>query len=1117
MIGFKYLLISFAGLVSFSTGVLILKNRPHRNPNAALSLGSFLTSAYLVVLLLVELDLDAGYPPVPWLNIFQALICLIVCLAPTVSAVLPQAVGKFKKIIIPFSYCGAAITGLSLIGPFFSDYFIVRTYSEVFFKTGFSYTFDAYLLFGQILVLVIIRYQHVILNSTESPLLEKRIVRALMWWVAVRGLIFWISFWVLIKMHEEGGSEKLFIYLNATGVLITMSIFVYLVVRHKAFDLETVIHKTVSWLALSSIPIIVAVATAFWMESWLTMMSPWQRAAMLGGIGSVFTFYLYIAQPHVDQLFDRRKYDLQKTLDQIITELAVLQELQPMAQKMLEQASKVLSVQGAAAMILGSPQETLLLVAKKNIRAEKAISLPAAIRQYIQENSIFQIEQHQASNRGEREDPIQIWLREQEFALCLPLTQKGELIGVIGFGRKRNLKRFSRREIDFLTRIGAAATIAFQNSLLFEQVRELDRLKTEFLSQIAHELRGPLLGMAVNAEGILAKNGSTVPQDHRRLIEGIRVAAVEMKDLVDHLLDLSKIEMGVMTFYFRDADVRAIIHLALDLATGAIASKGLDLTLDIDDPLPMVHADKTRIRQCVTNLLSNAVKYTDQGTICVSCRATDDGIRIIVKDTGRGMSEEEVKVVFERYRRGKKVESIEGSGLGLALTKEIVEAHHGRIEVESRIGHGTKVSMFLPRNLPGDSQGAVTIPTERRPLLENRRMIQSTLNKGILPDLMMGNGETLLVVDDSDIDRDVLQSFFEANGYRVLIASNGVEALDLIRLHTPSLIITDMVMPNISGPQLCHILKENLASATIPIIMATARDNLGDMAFEFRLGADDYASKPYNLKELSLRVAQLLRMNRTRNDLDLAKSRLIEMELIASSSGTFIHAIKNPLALIENYLTIVRGTLGRSNHQKVDEGLSRIDEGARAISRILKGLKRAHIDPPKIAGIHLPEVIEACLSEVIWEGNSSKYRVIRRYGEDIPCVEGDVHQLGMALSNLISNALDAMPNGGILEVGLFVLDLGSVQIEIRDSGAGIPDTIRNNLFKPFITTKVDGTGLGLWTAKRIIETHHNGRLTLDSTPGGGTTVKVWIPSGGKIRIRQQAEVTNDGKKPHSDR
>lgn len=1117
MVGLKYGFIAFAAVVSFSTAVLIFKNRRPNGPQAALSLGSFLTSGYLVVLLLIERDLDSGAPPVPWLNLFQGLIGLIVSLSVIVAAVLPQAYAKFRMTILPFSMLGFVISGISLSAPLYSDMLVVRSYSELFFKSAFSLLFDLYVLAGQLFVLLIIAFQYRICRSEEIPSLDKRIVRTLARWVGVRGALFWISIWLLIQIHEGGASEKWFVFLNAGGSLLTMGIFINLVIRHQAFDIETVVHKTASWLIVSSVPLIALIWGATWLRPLLAEYPTWAWGAWIGGISFGAALYLYAAQPVVDQLFDRRKYDLQKTLDQVVGELAVLQALSPMAQKVLEKVGKVLSVQSAAAMLFDSRSESPRLVAEGYGPMEEIGAIPLFVRERLEGGSIIQIAPSRFARPAEKEDPVGAWLKKHRFALCLPLIQKGELLGAIALGRKRNMKRFSQRETDFLSRIGAASTIAFSNSLLLEQVRKLDRQKTEFLSDVAHELRGPLLGMAGIAEGILANHGTAALESQRRLIEDIRLTAVDMKDLVDHLLDLSKIEMGVMTYDFREVDVGSVVRLAVDLAAGAIASKGLELAVQMDEPLPMVKGDKSRIRQCVTNLLSNAIKYTDHGMIRVSCTRADEGVRVFVEDTGQGMNQEETRGLFARYRRGSQVSGIEGSGLGLALTKEIVEAHRGRIDVESVVGQGTRISIFLPKDqieaLQPDSalaSGRTADPSDKPTRITNG------IN-GSLPRAVMGNGETLLVVDDSEIDRDVLQSFFEANGYRVITASNGREALQRVREEGPNLIITDMVMPNLSGPQLCRMLKENLDSASIPIIMVTARDNLGEMAFGFQLGADDYASKPCNLKELSLRVAMLLRINRIRNDLELARSRLIEMELIASSSGTLVHAIKNPLGLIQNYIKIVGAEMARANHEKAQEGLSQINEAAQAIAGILHGLRRAHIDPPKMIRVDLAEVVEACITERTEERDAANYQIVRRYGENLPCVEGDPLQLRMAIANLIANAFDAMPNEGTLEVILRSAGPGSVEIDIRDSGTGISDSVRSSLFKPFITTKVHGTGLGLWTAKRVIENNHGGELSLESAPGRGTTAIVRLPLVGRMQTSHQKEVIERGEGPNPDR
>lgn len=1117
MIGLKYGFLAFAAVVSFSTAVLIFKNRRPKGPHAALSLGSFFTSGYLVVLLLIERDLDSGMPPVPWLNLFQGLIGLIVSLSVIVAAVLPQAYAKFRRAILLFSMLGFVISAISLSAPLYSDTLVVRRYSELFFKSAFSLVFDLYVFAGQLFVLGIIAFQCRICRSEEIPALDKRIVRTLARWVGLRGALFWISIWLLIQIHEEGASEKWFVFLNAGGSLITMGIFIQLVIRHRAFDIETVIHKTASWLIVSSVPLVALIWGAAWLRPRLAEYPDSTWGMWIGGISFAAALYLYVAQPFVDQLFDRRKYDLQKTLDQVISELAVLQELQPMAQKMLREVGRVLSVESAEALLLNSRSGPPRRAAEWNGPMEKIGPVPPAVRERLQEGSVVQIASSRFARPEEEEDPATAWLKEHHFALCLPLIQKRELLGAIALGRKRNMKRFSQREIDFLSRIGAASTIAFSNSLLLEQVRNLDRQKTEFLSDVAHELRGPLLGMAGIAEGILAHHGTAAPENQRRLIEDIRLTALDMKDLVDHLLDLSKIEMGVMTYDFREIDLGSVVRLAMDLAGGAIASKGLELAVHMDETLPMVKGDKSRIRQCVTNLLSNAVKYTDHGTIRVSCAKAEGGVQVVVEDTGRGMSQEEIRSLFTRYRRGGQVSGIEGSGLGLALTKEIVEAHRGRIDVESEAGQGTRISIFLPENQPEALQPDPAPPTGRAADPNGKRTELTNGTKGSLPRAVMGQGETLLIADDSEIDRDVLQSFFEANGYRIVTATNGREALQRIREEVPDLIITDIIMPNLSGPQLCRMLKDNLNTASIPIIMVTARDNLGEMAFDFELGADDYAPKPCNLKELSLRVAMLLRINRIRNDLETARSRLIEMELIASSSGTLVHAIKAPLALIQNYVKIVRSELACGNPEEAHEGLSHISEAAEDIAGILHGLRRAHIDPPKMVRVDLAEVVESCISDRTEEISKPSYRIVKRYGKNIPLVQGDQAQLGMAFANLIANAFDAMPDGGTLEVILTVAGRGGVEIKIRDSGAGITETVQKNLFKPFITTKAHGTGLGLWTAKRVIENNHGGELSLAAEPGVGTTAIVRIPLVGRMKTGHQKEVIEHGERPDSDR
>jgi signal transduction histidine kinase len=144
--------------------------------------------------------------------------------------------------------------------------------------------------------------------------------------------------------------------------------------------------------------------------------------------------------------------------------------------------------------------------------------------------------------------------------------------------------------------------------------------------------------------------------------------------------------------------------------------------------------------------------------------------------------------------------------------------------------------------------------------------------------------------------------------------------------------------------------------------------------------------------------------------------------------------------------------------------------------------------------VHLPELLDGAFRELAETAAGADVRVVREYEEGLPPVEGDASQLVMAFTNLLTNAIEAMPNGGMLTLRIFATGSEGIQVEIQDTGPGIREELQEHLFKPFITTKIGGTGLGLWTTRRIIEAHHAGRLTIDSVPGKGTVVLVWMPT-----------------------
>lgn len=1079
----KIIFILSTAIITLAMGLFVVEKR-RTAPNVAFF--SLCLSAAMISISVLAMDWQVEHNRVPlsWHNFYDTSAALFLLSTVFFATMFPSPLPQAKKIWLPFSIFTVFISVISILGLNFSEH-IVSNRTHTFKPTIFFYIYNVYGLSSLGTMIGVLVYKYFSLTDKTENEHARRALRTVVIWFPIATVIGLFFSFIRVIFYQD----MTHFYLMTIGFLIGISATFYSVVRYNAFDIETVLHKTLSWVALSSGPLVLVYGAAVWIKPILDNALPWETAGMIGGIATLIGLYLYTAQPYIDQLFDRRKYNLQHALDEVIGDIAVLQELHPMAEKILERLRQVLTVQGGVAMIFDGLNNRLVLAASKGYELDRTIEIEPATIQRLELGTILELDPIHGSEQSN--DITQKWLTSQSFALCLPLVRKGELIGILAFGRKRNLQKYSTREITFLMQIGTAVSIAFSNSLLLERVRELDRLKTEFLSEVAHELGSPLSGLASIAEGILNQDAENRIGDQKRMIENIRITAVEMKDLVDHLLDLSKIEMDVMNYDFQPVDISSVIRLAVDLALGAIRAKRLELHLEIEDELPLVRADKARIRQCVSNLLTNAIKYTDKGEIRIQSKSTEGGIYVIVEDMGRGMTTAERQTIFDRFKRGKRVDGIEGSGLGLTLTKEIIEAHGGNIQVKSEVGVGSVFSLYLPlskqegivrKSTRGDFAQSFLRKTQNDPLIEAN---------GSESGILRGNGERVLVIDDSETERDLLRSFLERNGYTVQIAVDGLKGMELLQVEKPHLIITDMVMPNLSGPDLCRILKADPLLASIPIIMLTGRNNFGDMEFGIETGADDYIAKPFIPKELSLRIAPLLRMQRIRNDLDLARACLIEMELIATSSGTLAHAIKNPLVIIQNFVKITRTAVLAMNHTKAIDGLDQIYSSAGTIAEILQGLRKAHIDPPNMVSLNLSELLDSCEIEALGDHASAKYQINKRY-EVSSCIDGDPQQLRMAFTNLLVNALEAMPEGGRITFTIYNAEEG-VGVEISDSGPGIIENLEANLFKPFFTTKTSGTGLGLWTAKRVIEINHHGSLSLESMVGTGTTAKIWFP------------------------
>jgi PAS domain S-box-containing protein len=391
--------------------------------------------------------------------------------------------------------------------------------------------------------------------------------------------------------------------------------------------------------------------------------------------------------------------------------------------------------------------------------------------------------------------------------------------------------------------------------------KEIDGMKTDFISTVSHELRTPLTSVLGFAKIIKRRlNDDIFPQVKtedkkiRRAINqvdgniGIIISEGErLTKLINDVLDIAKMEAGKIEWKKEALSAGEIIERAATATSALFEQKGLRLLKDIEDGLPEITGDRDRLIQVIINLISNAVKFTDKGTITVTAKRMNNEIIVSVIDTGVGIAKKDCDKVFEKFKQVGNVltDKPTGTGLGLPICKQIVEHHGGRIWVESELGKGSAFSFALPvRRESGISIEAIDKDIFIRQLREHI---------AIAPQPAI-SGKTILAVDDDPNIREFLRQELEAAGYRVNEASDGIEAINMIKTQRPDLIILDIMMPKMSGFDVAAVIKNDPATMDIPIIVLSIVE---DKERGYRIGIDRYLTKPVNTDEL-LREIEIL-------------------------------------------------------------------------------------------------------------------------------------------------------------------------------------------------------------------------------------------------------------------
>lgn len=431
-------------------------------------------------------------------------------------------------------------------------------------------------------------------------------------------------------------------------------------------------------------------------------------------------------------------------------------------------------------------------------------------------------------------------LPDTKAELGIPLKIGNRVTGALDV-QSTQANAFTQDDLAVLQTLADQIAIALDNSRSFEvaqqalvEVREADRLKTEFLANMSHELRTPLNSIIGFSRVILKGIDGPINDLQQQDLEAIHHSGQHLLDMINNILDISKIEAGKMELNIEEIEITDVVESVISAARGLVKEKPIRLLSNIPDNLPKVNADRTRVRQILLNLLQNASKFTDEGEISVNVEHLEEErlLRFSVSDSGIGIAPEDQSKLFERFSQvdSSLTRKVGGTGLGLSISKLLVEMQGGTIDLHSELGKGTTFWFTIPV----------------------ASLVEETSNINL--EEINPNAKIIISIDDDAKVIDLYKRYLRSHGFQVVPITNPQDVLKTIKQVRPYAITLDIMMPYKDGWQVIQEIKEDPETADIPIIICSIVEER-DRAYQ--LGAVDYLVKPILEDELVNAITRL--------------------------------------------------------------------------------------------------------------------------------------------------------------------------------------------------------------------------------------------------------------------
>lgn len=657
-------------------------------------------------------------------------------------------------------------------------------------------------------------------------------------------------------------------------------------------------------------------------------------------------------------------------------------------------------------------------------------------------------------------------------AIYLVLGLTSVLSNVIG-GYLKGLLDMGYYPIDLIVAFLAFATFWFKRyfrisaktAKLAEKLQKTDKLKDDFLANTSHELRNPLHGILNIAQTVLDTGIHEHDDKNRENMKLLISVGKRMSYMLGDLLDMTRLQENGIRLHMKSVCVQAVASGVTEMLRFMTEGKPIHIVNDIPANFPDVMADENRLTQILFNLLHNAVKYTDQGHITIKAEVKDGMANIVVADTGIGIDLETQQRMFAPYEQGDSgITAIGGGiGLGLSICKQLVELHGGTLEVNSIPGQGSEFSFTLPLSESSFRQYETEMIAPVSAVYAEAAVSASSETRSDISEPESASGTDrpyILVIDDDAVNLNILRNLLASENYHVVTASSGQDAIAVLDTREWDLIITDIMMPHMSGYELTRIVRERFSVSELPVLLLTARSRPEDIDTGFLSGANDYVTKPVDAMELKSRVRALTELRQSVRE----RLRMEAAWLQAQIQPHFLHNTLNSLA-----------ALSEIDNEKMTALLEAFGHYLRA-SFDFRNMERL---------VPIEHELRLVRSYLYIEKERFEDRLTIRWDVDASFhLQVPPLSIQPLVENAIRHGLLSRDEGGEIYIRITENE-HEAEISITDDGVGMNEETVEHILDMRVGTR---TGVGLYNTDRRLKQLYGKGLQIRSVPNQGTIV-----------------------------